>query len=357
MGDEYPTQIGRYAILGVLGKGGMGNVYKARQESLNRVVALKVLPAEFSRRKEFSQRFLTEAKAVSRLQHANIVQVYDYGEEDGQQFIVMQYVEGRNLGSVLAEKKTLPLEQVVDFSRQVLRALRYAHRENVIHRDIKPQNILVDDGGRIYVTDFGIAKMYASEPAGTKITNTGMVVGTPEYMSPEQAEGLELNQQTDLYSLGIVLYELVTGYPPFTADTPLGVAYKHVNTEPVAPGVKIPALNPCLEGIILKLLKKDRAYRYRIADEVLDDLDRVFAPRGEDTSRLSSVPGPAAPPPEHPPVERRGSDRRRLDRRLGERRTDAPKGLFRYIPATTWVLLALLLLILAFLLGFYLNRR
>ena len=356
MNDELPAKIGSYNVLSVLGRGGMGNVYKAFDENLSRTVAIKVLPAEFSRRPEFSQRFKTEGKAVADLNHPNIVQVYHTGEEENQQFIVMQCIEGRNLGALISEKKQLPLEQVVEFSRQICRALRYAHKENVIHRDIKPQNILISGDNRVFVTDFGIAKMYATD--STKITNTGMVVGTPEYMSPEQAEGLELNGQTDLYSLGIVMYEMITGYPPFTADSPLGVAYKHVNVDPVAPGAKVPNLNPCLESIVMKCLKKNRIYRYRVVDEILDDLDRVFTTHSDDTKRILSVAASSPLPTlDQRALERRGSDRRHGDRRKTERRDPPASGWRLYFSDNLWIFAVMVLLTIAFLLGFFLNRK
>src|SRR3989339_2119972 len=257
-----PERIGKSRITGVLGRGGMGNVYKAAQEPLNRQVALKLLPQEYARNEEFQSRFVAEDKAISQLEHQNIVGIYDFGTEEGVHYIAMRYIEGVNLGDRIRKEKKLGWELPVDYARQTCRALRYAHERNIIHRDIKPQNILLDNQDHLFVTDFGIAKIYQQ----TGLTRTGVVVGTPEYMSPEQAEGLELNPQTDLYSLGVVIYEMLTGNPPFTGDNPLSIAYKHVNVTPPPPSEHRRDLRQRLELVVLKALKKDRAVRYRSVD-------------------------------------------------------------------------------------------
>ncbi|MBL8027594.1 MAG: serine/threonine protein kinase, partial [Fibrobacteres bacterium] len=171
-----PERIGKFRITGRIGRGGMGDVYKGIQEPLNRVVAIKVLPEEYARNDEFLQRFVTEAKAISMLEHQNIVGIYDYGMEDGLQYIAMRYVEGQSLAQKLAVEKKLPFETAVEYARQICRALKYAHEKEILHRDIKPQNILLGPGGRVFVTDFGIAKLYEQN----SVTRTGVVVGTPE---------------------------------------------------------------------------------------------------------------------------------------------------------------------------------
>ena len=222
--EKEPETIGKYKIIGKLGRGGMGDIYKAIQEPLNRVVALKVLPPSLSRDSEFSVRFEAEAKAISLLQHQNITSIYEYGEEDGYRFFTMQYVDGVDLAKRIHVGKHLSIPEVIDISKQICRGLRYAHERNIVHRDIKPQNILIDTNGVVRISDFGIAKIFSNNA----ITVTGMTVGTPEYMSPEQGEGGVLDVQTDLYSMGIVMYEMLTKSPPFTADNPMAIIYKHV---------------------------------------------------------------------------------------------------------------------------------
>jgi predicted Ser/Thr protein kinase len=320
MAKNIPSQIGRFRIIGTLGKGGMGDVYKAVQEPLNRVVALKVLPEEYSRNEEFLKRFISEAKAISQLEHQNIVGIYDYGVDGNLRYIAMRYIDGVSLGEKLEKEKTLPVPLCLEYTRQICRALKYAHEHDIVHRDIKPQNILIQHGDKLFVTDFGISKMVEQ----TGFTRTGVVVGTPEYMSPEQAEGLKLNGQTDIYSLGAVLYEMLTGGPPFTGDSPLSIAYKHVNLPPPPPSEKRKDIPKRLELMILKALKKDRAYRYKNMDEFLEDLDRVNeAPPLDDKTRgMALADG----------FKREKlflSEQRVVDRRSSERRRDSRRGYFR----------------------------
>lgn len=324
MGKDVPEQIGRFKVVGTLGKGGMGDVYKAVQEPLNRLVALKVLPEEYSRNEEFLKRFITEAKAISQLEHQNIVGIYDYGVEGSYRYIAMRYIEGMSLFEKLEKEKTLSIPFALDCARQISRALKYAHEREILHRDIKPQNILLQHDGKIFVTDFGIAKMYEQ----TGFTRTGVVVGTPEYMSPEQAEGLKLNGQTDIYSLGIVLYEMLTGSPPFTGENPLSIAYKHVNIPPPAPTEKRKDLPKRLELMLLKALKKDRTFRYKNMDEFLEDLDRAQAesaapgPQADKTRGMAMVDG----------IRKEklfDNEKRVVDRRSSERRRDSRRGYFR----------------------------
>lgn len=266
-----PQYIGNYRILGKIGKGGMGDIYKAMQEPLNRVVALKVLSPQMSRDEEFTKRFQIEAKAISLLQHQNIVNIYEYGEDDGLKYFAMQYVDGYDLSKYIYNSKMLPVGQIIDFSKQICRGLRYAHNCNVIHRDIKPQNVLIDKTFVARLSDFGIAKIFSS----TDITLTGSAVGTPEYMSPEQAQGKKPDLQTDIYSLGIVMYEMLTRRPPFTANNPMAVAYKQVHELPMPPSLKRKDTPKRLELIILKALKKDKRERYCSVEEMLNHLDSV----------------------------------------------------------------------------------
>ncbi len=269
--DWMPETLGNYQIVSRLGQGGMGDIYKAIQKPLNRVVALKVLSPYLSRNEEFPARFEIEAKAISLLQHQNIVSIYEYGEEYGLKFFAMQFIEGQDLGARITSKKTLPLLDIVDYSKQICRGLRYAHGQNVIHRDIKPQNVLIDKEGVCRLSDFGIAKIFQAKD----ITITGMAVGTPEYMSPEQAEGNDLDVQTDIYSLGIVIYEMLTKRPPFTGSNPVAIAYKQVHEYPVPPSARRRDTPKRLELIVLKCLKKNRKDRYRSVEALLDDLDTV----------------------------------------------------------------------------------
>jgi serine/threonine-protein kinase len=269
--DTVPEYISHYKILGRLGKGGMGDIYKAIQDPLNRIVALKVLPPQFGRDEEFARRFEIEAKAVSLLQHQNIVSIYEYGEENGFRYFAMQFVDGPDLSRHIAEKKEMAIEEIIDFSKQICRGLRYAHNNNVVHRDIKPQNILIDKNNIAKLSDFGIAKIFS----GSDITMTGFTLGTPEYMSPEQALGKNIDHQTDIYSLGIVMYEMLTRRPPFTANDPMGVAYKQVHEQAPPPSAKRKDTPKRLELIILKALKKKKEDRYRSVEEMLDHLDSV----------------------------------------------------------------------------------
>ena len=321
MSKKIPEQIGKYRILGTLGRGGMGDVYKAMQEPLCRTVALKVLPEEYSRNEDFLRRFNAEAKAISQLEHQNIVGIYDYGVEENLRYIAMRYIEGINLAEQIDKEKTLSIDMTLDYARQICRALKYAHERDIVHRDIKPQNILIQNDGKLFVTDFGIAKMYEQ----TGFTKTGVVVGTPEYMSPEQAEGIKLNGQTDLYSLGIVMYEMLTGVPPFTGENPLSIAYKHVNLPPPPVMDKRKDIPKRLELLILKALKKDRNFRYKTADEFLEDLDRVKEEAGGDPDRtrgMNLIDG----------LKRETlfeQEKRIVDRRSSERRRDSRRGYLR----------------------------
>lgn len=269
--DWLPERIGKYRIVGLLGMGGMGVIYKAVQEPLNRVVALKVLLPQFSQDAESSQRFETEAKAVSMLQHQNVVQLFEYGEENGSRYFTMQYIDGESLAERIEQKKPMPMEKVIDFSKQICRGLRYAHGMDVIHRDIKPQNVLIDKHEVARLSDFGIAKMVSQH----SITMTGVTVGTPEYMSPEQAAGQELTASSDIYSLGILIYEMLTKNPPFVANNPVAVAYKQVHELPVPPSVKRTDIPKRMELIVLKALKKNPKERYQQIDEMLEHLDSV----------------------------------------------------------------------------------
>lgn len=311
-------KIANYRIKSLLGRGGMGDVYHALQLPLEREVALKVLLSSTGNDQEAVQRFEMEARAIARLDHNNIVSLYDYGEENGRHYFAMQYIAGTDLNSFIQKKKVLPISMAIDFSRQIARGLLYAHSKGITHRDIKPHNILIDRAGTCLISDFGIAQMCR----GNRVTMAGMVVGTPEYMSPEQAEGKPVDFQTDIYSMGILMYEMVTGKLPFTGDSPVAIAYRQVHDLPESPAKIRKDLPQRLELIILKALKKDKADRYRSLEGMLRDLDTI------DTSKItSSVFAQESPSP----VSRKKtsetqseSNRRITDRRNTQARPSAP---------------------------------
>jgi serine/threonine protein kinase len=310
--DWLPKYIGKYKILQIIGMGGMGVIYKAVQESLNRIVALKVLPPQFCSNEEVAYRFEIEAKAISMLQHQNIVNIYEYGCEEGMRYFAMQFVDGDNLSTIIHKKKILSIQEVIDYSKQICRGLRYAHGQDIVHRDIKPQNILVDKENVVRLTDFGIAKIFSVG----NMTLTGVTVGTPEYMSPEQAEGNSIDIQTDIYSLGIVMYEMLVKKPPFNANNPIAIAYKHVHELPIAPSVKRRDTPKRLELIILKALKKNKNDRYETIAELLEHLDSVNIKEIVDHSTATFTPSAAVKQLAKEAVQ----DKRITDRRGGERR-------------------------------------
>lgn len=308
-----PFQVGNYKVLAQIGRGGMGDIYKARQEPLGRIVALKVLPPRLSRDNEFTKRFDTEAKAISLLQHQNIVNIYEFGEDNGLKYFAMQFVDGIDLSRRINENKLVSMEEIIDYSKQISRALLYAHNIGIIHRDIKPGNVLIEKNGVVRLSDFGIAKII--QGTGTNITMTGSAVGTPEYMSPEQAQGKKLDQQTDIYSLGIVMYEMLTRRPPFYGNNPMSVAYKQVHEIPDPPSLKRKDTPKRLEMIILKALKKDRRERYASVEEMLEHLDKV------ETGKHKTVPVPKKQSKtEGINNNDNDYDRRITDRRSGDRR-------------------------------------
>ncbi len=264
---------GRYELHRRLARGGMADVFLARDQLLDRPVAVKVLFPEFATDPSFVERFRREAQSAANLNHPNIVSVYDWGEEGGTYFIVMEYVDGRSLASILSTEGPLHPQRAAEVTSDIAAALGFAHRNGVIHRDVKPGNVLISPQGQVKVADFGIARAMA---AGTEdnLTQTGSVMGTATYFSPEQAQGLQLDPRSDLYSLGIVLYEMVTGRPPFSGESPVGIAYKHVQEQPVPPrqvNANVPA---DLDAIDMKLLAKSPGSRYASAEDLRADLRR-----------------------------------------------------------------------------------
>src|SRR6201995_4942820 len=246
----------RYRVVRRLGTGGMAEVFLAEDQQLGRRVALKLLHRRFSEDPGFVERFRREAQAAAGLQHPNVVSVYDRGDYDGIYYIAMEYLPGRSLKQVIREEAPIDPIRAIDITLQILKAARFAHRHGVIHRDLKPHNVIVDDAGHVKVTDFGIARAGASD-----MTETGSIMGTAQYLSPEQAQGHAVNVQSDLYSVGVVLYEMLTGHVPFDGDSAVTIALKHVSEAPVPPSRFNPRVSPELEQTVLWTLNKNPADR------------------------------------------------------------------------------------------------
>lgn len=258
----------RYEIIEKIGNGGMATVYKARCTILNRYVAVKVLREEFTTDEEFIKRFNTEAQAAASLTHPNIVSVFDVGQEYNIYYIVMELIQGKTLKQIIAEEGALPWKWSVNIAIQICSALEVAHKNGIVHRDIKPHNIIITEDGIAKVTDFGIAKAVSN----STITAFGTTIGSVHYFSPEHARGGYTDAKSDIYSLGVVMYEMVTGKVPFDADTPVSVALKHMQEEPIEP-IKLNSRIPvAVNQIILKAMKKDASLRYASATEMIKDL-------------------------------------------------------------------------------------
>jgi serine/threonine-protein kinase len=271
---------GRYTVVRKLGAGGMANVYLAEDQELGRRVAIKILNERHANDEQFVERFRREAKNAAALSHPNIVSIYDRGEAEGTYYIAMEFIDGRSLKELIVSRGPAPLTVSVEYARQILSALRFAHRHGIVHRDIKPHNALVDAEGRVKVTDFGIAR------AGTsQMTEAGSIVGTAQYLSPEQARGTNVDQRSDVYSLGIVLYELLTGTVPFNGDTPVEIAMKHLSTLPEPPSAKRSEIPRDLDLIVTRALAKDPDDRYQSAEEMDADLERFL--RGSAVSAVT----------------------------------------------------------------------
>ena len=278
---------GRYRVVSRLGSGGMADVYLAEDQLLGRQLAVKVLHHHFAEDQEFVERFRREASSAARLQHPNIVGIFDRGEWDGTYYIAMEYVPGRSLKALVREQGPLAPVVAVDVVIQILRAAGFAHGRGVIHRDLKPHNVILDDEGRARVTDFGIAHAGASD-----MTMTGSIMGTAQYLSPEQAQGHAISAASDLYAVGVILYELLTGGVPFDGDTAVAIAFKQVSAQPPAPSAVNPAVPAALDTIVLRALAKDPLARYGSAEEFIAALRAVRArlPAASATELFVAVP-------------------------------------------------------------------
>ncbi|WP_129596338.1 Stk1 family PASTA domain-containing Ser/Thr kinase [Anaerophilus nitritogenes] len=262
----------RYEIIEKIGGGGMALVYKAKCRLLNRFVAVKILRPEFTSDEEFIQSFRKESQAAASLSHPNIVNIYDVGDEKDIYYIVMEYVKGKTLKQMIKEKGILNSNETIHIGKQIALALKHAHSNHIVHRDIKPHNILITEDGRVKVTDFGIARAVTS----STVTNTGNVIGSVHYFSPEQARGGYIDEKSDLYSLGIVIYEMITGKVPFEGESPISIALKHIHEEVAPPSLVNENIPKGLEDIIIKATQKDQSKRYNNTEEICQDLDKVL---------------------------------------------------------------------------------
>jgi serine/threonine-protein kinase len=329
---EGTTIDGRYRLLRRIGSGGMADVWLAEDPHLQRRVALKVLHKRFAQDREFVERFRREAEAAAGLSHPNVVAVYDRGDVDGTYYIAMQLLEGRSLKQLIDQG--LAPEQSVGLIRQVLEAAGFAHKHGVVHRDLKPQNVIVDDEGVATVTDFGIARAGASE-----ITQAGSVMGTPHYLSPEQAQGQEVTAVSDLYSIGVMLYEALSGRAPFEAESAVAIAMKQVSHTPQRPSSIAAAVSPALDAVTMRALEKDPGQRFQSADAFIAALDAALrdpgAPGGG-TAAFAPLPPPVAAPEEAEARDEAEEEERRRRR--------------------FWLILAVAAVLIGALLGFWLTR-
>src|SRR5919198_3570200 len=261
---------GRYRILRKLGAGGMADVYLAEDQELGRRVAIKILNDRHAADDSFVERFRREAKNAAGLSHPNIVSIYDRGTAEGTYYIAMEYLDGRSLKEMIIGRGPAPIKTAIEYARQILGAVGFAHRNGIVHRDIKPHNVLVSPEGRLKVTDFGIARSGASQ-----MTEVGSIIGTAQYLSPEQARGAETDATSDIYSMGIVLYELLTGHVPFSGGVAVEIAMKHLSEVPKPPSALRPDVPHDLDSVVLRALAKDPSDRYQSAEEMDADLARV----------------------------------------------------------------------------------
>lgn len=299
----------RYKVLSRIGAGGMAEVFCVQDQSLGRKVALKLLYPRFASDAEFVERFRREASSAASLQHPNVVGIYDRGRWDGTYYIAMEYLPGRTLKEVIVQDGPIDPVRAIDLTLQILKAARFAHRRGIIHRDLKPHNVIVDDEDRAKVTDFGIARAGASD-----MTETGSIMGTAQYLSPEQAQGMAVDARSDLYSVGVILFELLTGHVPFEAESAVTIALKHVSEPPPSPSAFDPSVPPELETIVLWALEKDPAHRPQDADafiQALEEARELILGREAPGQRTASfVPGALPFPGEAEAAEDRTARRR-----------------------------------------------
>ncbi|MBI5437343.1 MAG: serine/threonine protein kinase [Nitrosomonadales bacterium] len=285
------SRLGRYEVLGELGQGAMGIVYKAKDPLIDRVVAIKTinLGLALEEKEEYEGRFYQEAKAAGRLNHPNIVTIYDVGKSGDVAYIAMEFLQGRELRDIMNDGKLLPVDQVLDIVAQVAQGLAYAHEHEIVHRDVKPSNIMVVRDGHAKITDFGIARMASSAVR----TQTGMVLGSPKYMSPEQVMGKAIDQRSDIFSLGVMFYEMLTGQAPFNGENINAIMYQTLNAAPVPPGTLNPAVPEMVNFIVAKALAKKLEDRYQNAKDLAGDLRacRDALPRSGKQIDVSPVGG------------------------------------------------------------------
>ncbi|MDA2811377.1 Stk1 family PASTA domain-containing Ser/Thr kinase [Nocardiopsis sp. RSe5-2] len=337
---------GRYELDALIGRGGMAEVHRARDLRLDRLVAVKTLRADLARDHTFQERFRREAQSAASLNHPSIIAVYDTGEDmvDGVPlpFIVMEYVDGRTLKEILDDGRKLLPERCAEITGGILRALEYSHRNGIVHRDIKPANVMLTKQAEVKVMDFGIARAMNDNQA--TMTQASQVIGTAQYLSPEQARGERVDARSDIYSTGCVLYELLTGGPPFTGDSPVSIAYQHVREDPVPPADVDPEIPEWLDAVVLRSMAKDRDERYQSAEEMRQDLERGL--QGMQPAPSTMAMGAAGSTTALPPVdEDRGYDRYDDD----YDRRDGKGG-----KAALWTVLVLALIAAAALVGFLL---
>ncbi|WP_328293868.1 Stk1 family PASTA domain-containing Ser/Thr kinase [Kineococcus sp. NBC_00420] len=294
---------GRYEVGSLLGRGGMAEVHVARDTRLGRMVAVKLLRSDLARDPSFQARFRREAQAAAGLNHPSIVAVYDTGADTTVEpgggrvelpWIVMEYVEGRTLRDMLRTDHPLAIEECLSITEGILNGLEYSHRMGIVHRDIKPANVMITPAGEIKVMDFGIARAVSDSSA--TLTQTSAVMGTAQYLSPEQARGEQVDSRSDLYSTGCLLYEILTGRPPFTGDAPVAVAYQHVSEQPRPPSALAPQIPPAVDHVVLMALSKDREHRYQSAADFADDLRRAVEGRPLRGASFATQTFAAAPP-------------------------------------------------------------